>query len=92
MICGGREREKPTSARWNIHFHSFKADASLTSFLALSDSEIVAGRIPNAETLRPPKNQKDEEAAPVKSARLNGSVVRWRSCWVRVCTGSVMLS
>lgn len=65
-----------TIARLNTHSHIFKADASLMSFLALSDWVMVAGSTPSMARLRVPKSQKEEEATPVRIARPNGSIVR----------------
>lgn len=84
--------EKLTFARWYNHSHNFNADASLISFLALSDLVMVAGRGPSNANPRFPNKKKEEEAIPVKIARLNGSVARQTSCWVRDSTGPAMLS
>jgi len=71
---GGRVGENLTFARLYIHSHIFKADILLIPFLDLSDSVIVAGRVPSSARPRFPKNQKEEEVTPVRRARLNGSV------------------
>ena len=87
-----RGQGKLTFARWNIHSHSFKADASLMPFLALSDSVVVAGSTPSNAMPRFPKSQNEEEVTPVRIARLDGSAVRWISCWVRDSTGPAIVS
>lgn len=70
----------------------FKADVSLTPFPSLSDSVIVAGRTPSNMRLMFPKKKKEEEATPVRIARLNGSVAEWMSRWVRDSVGPAMSS
>ena len=77
---GGRISENLTFARWNAHSHIFKADVSLMPFLVLSDSVMMAGRIPFRARPVVPKKRKEEEVTPVRRARLNGSVARWMSC------------
>ena len=80
-----------TFARWNAHSHIFNADVSLMPFLARSDAEMVAGTVPCRARARAPKNEKEEEATPVRMARPNGSTARRMSCWVMDSNGSDML-
>jgi len=76
--------ENLTFVRSVTHSHIFKADVSLIPFLALFDSVMLAGTIPSMARARDPKNQKEEQVTPTRSARPEGSVARRMSCWVRV--------
>ena len=78
---GGRDSfGKLTLARRNAHSHNFKADVSLTPFLALFDSVMVAGRTPFSARPVFPKKKNEEEATAVRMARLDGSVTRRINC------------